>query len=294
MWSPLRMVAPWSSVLPITLPPPRSATRSTAWPARPARVVEVEKPDARLDDGVRALLVDLEHAIHVAQAPRSPSRSTRGAGPAIAVVAALAVRPQRHLVLVRATRQDRLDLLDRGRHHDGRRGVVVPGRVRERIAEFERVPPRRSAPRRLQRAATNPSRAAEAPFATAPGGSIVLTAASRGPAVRSRGSWHACDECDPAATLGAGSGRLGSDPAWRGLTPDVDGLLSVVERPPENSFVGSIQSVGTSQQDGDLELRVELLDRDVLQEIQRERSVRACGSPRPDPVRRTTFASASP
>jgi hypothetical protein len=37
-------------------------------PAGLDRVVEVEPADARLDDGVGAFLVDLEHAVHLPQA----------------------------------------------------------------------------------------------------------------------------------------------------------------------------------------------------------------------------------
>ena len=105
--------------------------------AGPDRVVEVEPAHPGLDDGIGALLVDLEHAIHVAEADdHRPAHARRRA--AVAVVAALAVRPERHLVLVRDP-QDLLDLLDRRRHDDGRGGVVVPARVGERIAELREL-----------------------------------------------------------------------------------------------------------------------------------------------------------
>ena len=63
-------------------------------PAGPDRVVEVEPAHAGLDDRIRALLVDLEHAIHVAEADddRSAHAWRRAA---VAVVAALTMRPER-------------------------------------------------------------------------------------------------------------------------------------------------------------------------------------------------------
>ncbi len=117
--------------------------------AGPDRVVEVEPAHARLDHRVRAPLVDLEHAVHVAQAHDHRAAHARSR-PAVAVVSPLAVRPERHPVLV-GDAQHLLDLLHARRHHDGRGGVLVPGRVRERITELGEVCGRRQHPRRPER-----------------------------------------------------------------------------------------------------------------------------------------------
>jgi hypothetical protein len=102
--------------------------------ARAQRVVEVEPADARLDDGVRAGFVDLEHTVQLAQAhDQRPSETWRGA--AVAVVHPRRVRPERDPVLVRDP-HDLLDLLDRLGHEHGGRRVVVPRRERERVAEL--------------------------------------------------------------------------------------------------------------------------------------------------------------
>jgi hypothetical protein len=101
------------------------------------RLVEVEPAHARLDDRVAELLVDLEHAVHVAQAHDHRAAHARGRA-AVAVVAAGAVRPQRDALLV-GDPHDRLDLLDRRGHDDRRRRVVVRRGVLERIAELVQV-----------------------------------------------------------------------------------------------------------------------------------------------------------
>jgi len=96
------------------------------------RLVEVEPTDARLDDRIAELLVDLEHAVHPAEVdddrPAHPGRRAP-----VAVVAPDARDPDRHPVLVRDP-QDGLDLLDAVRLDDRRGLVVVP------VAEPERVP----------------------------------------------------------------------------------------------------------------------------------------------------------
>ena len=104
-----------------------------AGPGRAERVVEVEPADARLDDGVRAVLVDLEHAVHPPQAhEHGPVEARRGS--AVAVVHPRRVCPERDRVLVRDP-HDRLDLLDRLRHQRRRGRVVVPRREREWVSE---------------------------------------------------------------------------------------------------------------------------------------------------------------
>ncbi len=104
-----------------------------ARPGGPERLVEVEPADARLDDGVRAVLVDLEHAVHPPQAhEHGPVEARRRA--AVAVVHPRRMRPERYRMLVRDP-HDRLDLLDRLRHERRRGRVVVPRRERERVAE---------------------------------------------------------------------------------------------------------------------------------------------------------------
>ena len=100
-------------------------------PAGLDRLVQVEPAHARLHDRVAQLLVDLQHPVHVAQRHDHRAAHARR-GPAVAVVAALPVGPQRHALLV-GDREDRLDLLDRLGHEDGRRGVVVGALVLERI-----------------------------------------------------------------------------------------------------------------------------------------------------------------
>ncbi len=101
------------------------------------RLVEVEPADTGLDDRVGGLLVDLEHAVHAPQADDHGAADPRR-GAAVTVVAALPDRPERHLVLVRHP-DDLLNLLDRLRHdHRGGR-VLVPGRIRERVAELPQL-----------------------------------------------------------------------------------------------------------------------------------------------------------
>ena len=102
--------------------------------ARAERVVEVEPADARLDDGKRAVLVDLEHAVHLAKAHDHGSLQA-GRRASVAVVHARRVCPERNLVLVRDP-HDLLDLVDRLRHEHRRRRVVVRCRERERVAEL--------------------------------------------------------------------------------------------------------------------------------------------------------------
>ena len=102
--------------------------------ARLQRVVEVEPAHAGLDDGVAELLVDLEDAVHVAQADRHRAADARR-GPAVAVVAPGRVRPHRDRVAV-GDPHDLLDLLGRLRHHDDRGRVRVVVRGPERIAEL--------------------------------------------------------------------------------------------------------------------------------------------------------------
>ena len=102
---------PWSSVLPTTLPQPRSAHRQPQLvTARLDRVVEVEPADARLDHRVAELLVDLEHAVHPAQVDDDRAADARRRA-AVAVVLADPRDPERHAVLV-GDPDDRLDLLD--------------------------------------------------------------------------------------------------------------------------------------------------------------------------------------
>ena len=103
-------------------------------PAGLDRLVEVEPAHARLDDRVRELLVDLEHAVHPPQAEDDRAADARRR-PAVAVVAAGRVRPERGLVQV-GDAHDLLDLLDRLGHDDRRGGVVVPGLEGERVAEL--------------------------------------------------------------------------------------------------------------------------------------------------------------
>ncbi len=119
-------------------PPPEIGDREhQPVPAGLDRLVEVEPAHAGLHDGVGALLVDLEHAVHPPQAHDHRAAHARSR-PAVAVVAAGPVRPQRHAVLV-GQPHDRLDLLDARRHHHRRGRVVVPRRVRERVAELAQV-----------------------------------------------------------------------------------------------------------------------------------------------------------
>jgi hypothetical protein len=101
------------------------------------RLVEVEPAHARLYDRVPELLVDLEDAVHVAQADDDRAAHPRRRS-AVAVVAPRPVRPQRDAVLV-GEPHDRLDLLDRRRHDDRRRRVLLPRRVLERVAELAQV-----------------------------------------------------------------------------------------------------------------------------------------------------------
>ena len=100
-------------------------------------VVEVEPAHTGLDDGVRGLLVDLEHPVHPAQAEDHGALEARRRA-AVAVVHARRMRPERHLVLVRHP-HDLLDLLHRLRHQHRRGGVVVPRRERERVAEVAQL-----------------------------------------------------------------------------------------------------------------------------------------------------------
>ena len=93
-------------------------------PARLDRLVEVEPAHARLDDRVRALVVDLEHAVHPAETDDHGALHARR-GAAVAVVPAGPVRPQRNLVLVRDP-HDLLDLLDGLRHERPRRPCSRP------------------------------------------------------------------------------------------------------------------------------------------------------------------------
>ena len=111
--------------------------------ARLDRVVEVEPADARLDDRVRRLLVDLEHAVHPAEVDDDRAAHPRR-GAAVAVVLADARDPDRHPVLV-GDPDDLLDLLDRLRLDDGRGLVVVPARGTRRDRGTRAGPPRRSA-----------------------------------------------------------------------------------------------------------------------------------------------------
>ena len=76
-------------------------------------IIEVEEPHAGLDERVGGFVVHLEHAIHASQAQHYAARHARR-GAAVAVVAALRARPERHPVLV-GDSQDGLDLLDRSR-----------------------------------------------------------------------------------------------------------------------------------------------------------------------------------
>jgi hypothetical protein len=105
--------------------------------ARLDRLVEVEPAHAGLDDRVAELLVDLQHAVHVAQADDHRAANPRRRA-AVAVVAPGAVRPQRNATLV-GDADDRLDLLDRGGHQHRRRRVLVPRRELERVAELAQV-----------------------------------------------------------------------------------------------------------------------------------------------------------
>jgi hypothetical protein len=100
-------------------------------------LVEVEPAHARLDHRIAEILVDLEDAVHVAQAHDHRAAHARRRA-AVAVVAPGAVRPQRHLVLV-GDAHDLLDLLHRGRHDHGGRRVRVPRGVLEGVAELAQV-----------------------------------------------------------------------------------------------------------------------------------------------------------
>ena len=91
------------------------------------RVVEVEPAHARLDERIAELAVELEHAVHPAQADDDGAGEQRP-GAAVAVVAAGRARPQRHAVLGRDP-HDRLHLLDRVRAAPRRRERGAPSRA---------------------------------------------------------------------------------------------------------------------------------------------------------------------
>jgi hypothetical protein len=101
------------------------------------RVVEVEPAHTRLDDGVRAVLVDLEDAVHPAEADYHGALQPRRRA-AVAVVHPGRVRPDGDPAFVRDP-DDLLDLLDGLGHDDRGCEVVVPGRERERVAELREV-----------------------------------------------------------------------------------------------------------------------------------------------------------
>ena len=106
-------------------------------PACLDRLVEVEPPDARLDDGVAELAVDMQHAVHPPQVD-----DDRAAHPwrraAVPVVLADPGNPERHVLLVRDP-DDRLDLFDRAGLDDGGGLVVVPVAEPEWIAVLGHV-----------------------------------------------------------------------------------------------------------------------------------------------------------
>jgi hypothetical protein len=85
-------------------------------------LVDVEEPHARLDDGVRALLVDLEDAVHARELDDHRARDARR-GAAVGVVLAARDGPQRHAQLVRHP-DDRLHLVDGGRRDHGTGGEL--------------------------------------------------------------------------------------------------------------------------------------------------------------------------
>ena len=194
--------------------------------ARLDRVVEVEPADARLDDGVGELLVDLEHPVHVPQADdHRPVHARRRA--AVAVVLARAVRPERDPMLVRDP-DDRLDLLDRRRHDDRRRGVVGPRLVLERVAEPAALP-RRSGPCRC-RSRTEP---------LDPGGELGLGARAGAGLGRSAG-WP-CRASDQLAAA-ASSHRVSPASETRPVEPGTVLLtwpISLRRRPERPGRAGS-------------------------------------------------------
>ena len=103
-------------------------------PAALDRLVEVHPADAGLDDRVRQVLVDLQDAVHPAEPQLDRAAHARRRA-AVAVVAALGVRPDGHVELV-GDAHDRPDLLGRRGLHDGRRGERLIARDPVRVAEL--------------------------------------------------------------------------------------------------------------------------------------------------------------